>query len=117
MALSLKNVLSLFGVVFGTQRVGQLHLRLGKDLLLEVVDLALLVVGGALAHRDQGAVVFIVRTDGHVVETAVRHACYSNFYWALAGVHLGLARVHHALGGDLVRGEGVVLFDAGSRLK
>lgn len=78
--------------------------------------MALLVVRTALVDRDEGAIVFIVRTDGHVVETAVRHPCHPHFDGALTRVHLGLTGVHHTLRGCLVRGQRGVLFHASCRL-
>lgn len=71
LAMGLENIFYLFGVVFGAQRVCQLHLSLGEHLLFQIADLALLVVRGAFVHGDQRAVVLIVRADGHVIETAI----------------------------------------------
>ena len=50
--------------------MAHLHLSILEHLLLQIANLALLVTRLAF-HWSESAVVFVPRSDGHVVETAI----------------------------------------------
>ena len=49
----------------------------GEHLLLQIVNLTLLVSSYAL-NSSECAIIFVTRSDCHIVETAVRHPCQTH---------------------------------------
>lgn len=89
---SLEDVLWLLNRIFRTERMCHLHLSIVKDLLLQVIDLALLVVRTSF-HGAQCAVVLVTWANRHVVETAVRNSSHPDLDCACWHIELCLTRV------------------------